>query len=93
MPSDPLAELTHLQEQEARAVETMGEHHRQLTTLQALLEDARRRGEAPGAVEAQIKAAGGGIARAEREIATLRARIGTAEQALPADLRDPDEEA
>ena len=38
MPSDALAELTRLQEQEERAVEAMEEHQRQLATLQALLE-------------------------------------------------------
>ena len=93
MPPDPLAELTRLQEQEERAVEGMEEHRRQLATLQALLEDARRRGEAPAAIEAQIKAAEEGMARAGREIAALRERIAAAEQALPADLRDEDEEA
>jgi len=66
---------------------------RRLATLQALLEDAKQRGATPGTIEAQIKAAEGGIARAERRIATLRARIGTAERALPADPRDRDEEA
>ena len=93
MPPDPLAELTRLQEQEERAVEGMEEHRRQLATLQALLEDARRRGEAPAAIEAQIKVAEEGMARAGREIAALRERIAAAEQALPADLRDEDEEA
>ena len=57
MPPDPLAELTRLQEQDERAVEGMEEHRRQLATLQAHLEDAKRRGEAPGAVEAWIEAA------------------------------------
>ena len=69
----------------------MEEHRRQLATLQALLEDARRRGEAPAAIEAQIKAAEEGVARAGREIAALRERIAAAERALPADLRDEDE--
>ena len=93
MPSDPLAELSHLQEQEERAVEVMEEHQRQIATLQALLEDAKRRGEAPGGIEAQIEAAEEEVARAKREIAALRERIAVAEKALPADLRDEDEEA
>ena len=93
MPSDPLAELSYLQDQEERAVEAMEEHQRQIATLQALLEDAKRRGEVPGAIEAQIEAAEAGVARAGREIAALRERIAVAEKALPADLRDEDEEA
>ena len=93
MPPDPLAELTRLQEQEERAVDTMEEHRRQIATLEALLEDAKRRGEAPGAIEARIEAAEDGVTRAEREIAALRERIAAAEKALPADLRDGDEEA
>ena len=88
MPSDPLAGLTHPQEQEARAVEAVEEHQRQLTIRQALLEDARRRGEAPGAVEARIETAGERVARAGRETAALRERIAAAGRAPPADLRD-----
>jgi predicted nucleic acid-binding Zn-ribbon protein len=91
MPTDALAELTRLQEQEERAVEVMDEHRRQLATLQALREDARRRGEPAGGIEARIRAAEAGIADAEREIAALRERIAAAEQALPADLKDDDE--
>jgi predicted nucleic acid-binding Zn-ribbon protein len=91
MPSDPLAELTHLQEQEERAVEIMEAHQRQLATLQALLEDTKRRGEAAGAIEAQMQAAEGEILRAERAIAALREKIVAAERALPASLRDDDE--
>ena len=93
MPPDPLAELTRLQKREKRAVESVEEHRRQLATLQALLEDARRRGEAPGTIEARIKAAEEGVARAGREIAALRGRIVAAEKALPPDLRDEDGEA
>ena len=93
MPPDPLAELTRLQEQEERAVESMEEHQRRLATLQALLEDAKRRGEAPGAIAARIAAAEEGVARAEQEIPALRERIVAAEKALPPDLRDKDEEA
>ena len=63
------------------------------TRVQALLENARRRGEAPGAVEAQVEAAEEEVARAGREIAALRERIAAAEQALPAGLRDEDGEA
>ena len=88
MPPDPFADLTRLQEQEERAVESMEEHQRQLATLQALLEDAKRRGEAPGAVEAGIEVAEEEVARAGREIAALREKIAAAEKALPADLRD-----
>ena len=93
MPSDALAELTRLQEQEELAVETAEGHRRQLATLQALLEDAKRRGEASAAVEAQVAAAAEGVARAGREIAALRERIAAAERAPPADLRDEDGEA
>ena len=88
MPPDPFADLTRLQEQEERAVETIEEHRRQLATLEALLEDARRRGETPAAIEARIAAAEEGVARAGREIAALREKIAAAEKALPADLRD-----
>ena len=91
MPSDPPAELTRLQEQEERAGEVMDEHRRQLATLQALAEDATRRGEQAGGIEARIRAAEAGIDDAEREIAGLRERIVAAEQALPAGLRDDDE--
>jgi predicted nucleic acid-binding Zn-ribbon protein len=88
MPSDALAELTRLQEQEERAVEVMEEHQRQLATLQALLEDRKQRGEAAGGIEAQMQAADGEVLRAEREIAALREKIVAAEQALPANLKD-----
>ncbi|MCE3245632.1 MAG: hypothetical protein K0S72_1760, partial [Arthrobacter sp.] len=88
MPSDALAELTRLQEQEERAVEVMEEHQRQLATLQALLEDRKQRGEAAGGIEAQMQAAEGEVLRAEREIAALREKIVAAEQALPANLKD-----
>ncbi len=91
MPSDALAELTRLQEQEERAVEVMEEHQRQLATLQALLEDRKQRGEAAGGIEAQMQAAEGEVLRAEREIAVLREKIVAAEQALPAKLKDEDE--
>jgi predicted nucleic acid-binding Zn-ribbon protein len=91
MPSDALAELTRLQEQEERAVEVMEEHQRQLATLQALLEDRKQRGEAAGGIEAQMQAAEGEVLRAEREIAALREKIVAAEQALPANLKDEDE--
>jgi predicted nucleic acid-binding Zn-ribbon protein len=91
MPSDALAELTRLQEQEERAVEVMEEHQRQLATLQALLEDRKQRGEAAGGIEAQMQAADGEVLRAEREIAALREKIVAAEQALPANLKDEDE--
>jgi len=91
MPSDALAELTRLQEQEERAVEVMEEHQRQLATLQALLEDRKQRGEAAGGIEAQMQAADGEVLRAEREIAALRETIVAAEQALPANLKDEDE--
>jgi predicted nucleic acid-binding Zn-ribbon protein len=93
VPSDPSAEPARLREQEERAVELIEEHRRQLATLQALLEDARRRGEAPDAVEARIEAAEEGVARAGREIVALRERIAAAERAPPADPRDGDEEA
>ena len=72
MPPDPLAELTRLQEQEERAVKIVEEHRRQIATLEALLEDAKRRGEAPGVIEARIEAAEEEVARAGREIAALR---------------------
>ena len=91
MPSDALAELTRLQEQEERAVEVMEEHQRQLATLQALLEDRKRRGEEAGGIEAQMQAAEGEILRAGQEIAALREKIVVAEQALPANLKDEDE--
>jgi hypothetical protein len=91
MPSDALAVLTRLQEQEERAVEVMEEHQRQLATLQALLEDTKRRGKPAGGIEAQIQAAEGEIVWAEQEIAVLREKIVAAEQALPADLQDDDE--
>ena len=93
MPPDPLAELTRLQEQEERAVEAVEEHRRQIATLQALLEDARRRGEAAGGIEARMRAAEAEVARAEREIAALRERIAAAERALPANLKDEEDEA
>ena len=93
MQSDALAELTRLQEQEERAVREMEEQRRQLATLQALLEDAKRRGEAAGAIERQAQAAAAAVTRANREIAALRERIAAAEQALPANLRDDDAEA
>ena len=88
MPSDALAVLTRLQEQEERVVEVMEEHQRQLATLQALLEDTKRRGKPAGGIEAQIQAAEGEIVWAEQEIAVLREKIVAAEQALPADLQD-----
>ena len=93
MPPDPFADLTRLQEQEERAVETIEEHRRQIATLEALLEDARRRGEAPGVIEARIEAAEEEVARAGREIAALRGRIAAAEKALPTNFKDDDEEA
>ena len=91
MPSDALAELTRLQEQEERAVEVMEEQQRQLATLQALLEDRKQRGEAAGGIEAQMQAAEGEVLRAEREIAVLREKIVAVEQALPVNLKDEDE--
>ena len=91
MPPDALAELTRLQEQEERAVEVMEAHQRQLATLQALLEDTRRRGRATGGIEARMRAAEEGVARAEREIAALREQIVAAERALPVSLKDEDE--
>ena len=91
MASDALAELTRLQEQEERAVEVMEEHQRQLATLQALLEDRKQRGEAAGGIEAQMQAAEGEVLRAEQAIAALREKIVTAEQALPANLKDEEE--
>ena len=94
MPPDPLAELTRLQEQEERAVESMEEHRRQLATLQALLEDAKRRGDtAAVGIEARVRTEEEGVARAEREIAALREQIVAAEKALPPNLKDDDEEA
>lgn len=92
MQSDVLAELTRLQEQEERAVREMEEQRRQLATLQALLADAKRRGEAAGAIERQAQAAAAAVTRADREVAALRERIAAAEQALPANLRDDDAE-
>lgn len=91
MPSDPLAELTRLQEQEERAVEAREEQQRRLATLQALLEDAKRRGKDGAGLGAQVQAASGEVARAEQEIAALREKIEAAEQALPADLKDGEE--
>jgi predicted nucleic acid-binding Zn-ribbon protein len=91
MPSDALAELTRLQEQEERAVEVMEEHQRQLATLQALLEDRKQRSEGADRIEAQMQAAEGEVLRAEREIAALREKIVAAEQVLPANLKDEDE--
>lgn len=91
MPSDPLAELTRLQDQEERAVESREEQQRRLATLQALLEDAKRRGKDGAGLEAQVQAASGEVARAEQEIAALREKIEAAEQALPPDLKDGEE--
>lgn len=91
MPSDALAELTRLQEQEERAVEAVEEHRRQRATLEALLEDARRRGEGTGGIEARLRTAEAEVARAEGEAAALHERVAAAGRALPADLRDEDE--
>ena len=93
MPPDAHAELTRLQEQEEQAIALMEEHQRRIATLQALLEGAKRREQATGGIEARIRTAEEGAARAGREIAALRERIVAAEQALPADLRDEDDEA
>jgi hypothetical protein len=94
MPSDALAELTRLQEQEERAVEAMERHQRELATLQALLADARGRGDtAAVGIEARVRTEEEGVARAEREIAALRERIVASEKALPLNLKDDDEEA
>lgn len=88
MPSDSLADLTHLQEQEERAVEAVEGRRRELATAEALLEDAKRLGKATDAIEARMRAAEGEVARAERESAAIREKVVAAERALPADLRD-----
>jgi hypothetical protein len=91
MPADALAELTRLQEQEERAVERMEERQRELATLQALMEDVKRRGEPPDAIEARIRAAEAEIERARQEAAARHRAVEAAERALPADLADENE--
>ena len=91
MPSDPLAELTRLQEQEERAVEALEGRRRALATLEALQEGARRRGKADSGIEARTRDAEGEVARAEEEVAAIRQKVVAAERALPANLRDGEE--